>query len=108
VTMKATLIALAVVLAGCTTFDMDMRFVKAKVTPTDASRDEWECHRQTADEPRSLDLWIGGLVDAVRVVLEEEQRERLMVNCMRARGYEPTQPNGWVKSLTPRPLSRWL
>jgi hypothetical protein len=32
-------------------------------------------------------------------MLEAEERERLMQRCMRARGYEPTEPAGWAKSL---------
>jgi hypothetical protein len=102
VTINATIIALAAALlaTGCTTFDLDTRFTKPNGTIAETSRDEWECHREVVDQPETLNVWVGGPVDAVRVFEEAEERELLMNNCMRLRGYEPTEREGWLKSVS--------
>lgn len=97
-------LAAALLAAGCTTFDLDTQFTKASGTIAETSRDEWECRREVADQPATLDVWIGGVADATRVFEESKQGERLMNSCMRRRGYAPTEPEGWLKSVNLRSL----
>jgi hypothetical protein len=92
-------VAAALLGTGCTTFDLDTYFLKSGGTVAQTSRDEWECRREVVDQPHTVDVWIGGVADAARIVHEAHQRERLMARCMRARGYEPSQPEGWWKSV---------
>jgi hypothetical protein len=102
--MRAMIVALAVLAAGCTTFDLDTGFTKPEASILERTWDELECHRRVVDEPETFDPWVGGVSDAARVFAEAVQRERLMAHCMRARGYEPTRPPGWLKSVNLRSL----
>lgn len=100
-TLVATL-ALALLAAGCTTWDLDDVWSKPNATTMLISRDDWDC-RHDVDEtsPRTPDLFVGGVVDAVRVVEEERSRDVTYSKCMTARGYRRTQT-------TSNPLARWL
>ena len=90
--MRSMLVALVTLLAaGCTTLDLDDVWSKPDTNAAQVSRDDWECrHEVDENAPRTSDLYIGGLADAVRVQLDEGHRDRTYARCMRARGYTRT------------------
>ena len=84
--------ALALIAAGCTTFDLDDTWSKPNVGAAETSRDDWECRREVdASALRTQDLIVGGLVDVVRVHLDEKFRDDTYATCMEARGYTRTE-----------------
>ena len=90
--MSRTLIAaLAVLAAGCTTLDLDDVWTKPDASVMLTSRDDWDCrHEVDQTAPRTPDLFVGGLVDLGRIVVEERERDRTYARCMEARGYRRT------------------
>jgi hypothetical protein len=91
--MRSTLAVLAVLLAaGCTTCDLDDVWSKPGANTSQISRDDWECRRDVDENsPRARNVYVGGVADAVRVELEEHQRDRTYAKCMQARGYRRTE-----------------
>jgi hypothetical protein len=88
----AILVIVAVILLfGCTTANLGQRWTKAETTFTQATRDDWECARQAAETPEPPDLYIGGMADAVRVVLFQQRIDQSYAGCMSARGYQPVR-----------------
>lgn len=99
---RTLVVAVALLAAGCTTWDLDDVWSKPNATTMLLSRDDWDC-RHDVDEtaPRTLDTYIGGVADAVRVVEEERDRDATYAKCMTARGYTRT-------AATRNPLARLL
>ena len=85
----------ALVATGCTTIDLDRTFTKPQGSGVQTSWDEWQCRREVEDSPRTPDLIIGGVTDIVRIMLETDQRDRQLGDCMEARGYQAARPGGW-------------
>ena len=88
--MRLGLILLAVwAVAGCASqFDIaGTDWGKAGTTLNQVTLDELECAREAADAGRPPDLIVGGVVDVVRVVIEEGNRTATFNGCMTARGY---------------------
>ncbi len=81
-------LVLVLALSGCTTLHVDRTWRKAGAGISQATLDEYQCMRDTEDRPATPDLILGGVPDAVRVQLEADARDRLMVRCMHDRGYE--------------------
>ena len=88
---RTLIVAVALLAAGCTTWDLDDVWSKPNASTMLLSRDDWDC-RHEVDEttPRTPDTWIGGIADAVRVVEEERSRDTTYAKCMTARGYTRT------------------
>jgi|RhiMetdeSRZDD1v2_1073273.scaffolds.fasta_scaffold162206_2 hypothetical protein len=87
--MRWMLVALVPLLAAsCTTMDLDDVWSKPDTNAAQVSFDDREC-RQDVDQnaPRTPNLYIGGVADAVRVQVDESHRQRTYANCMQARGY---------------------
>lgn len=90
------MLALAALLAtGCTTLDLNDVWSKPNTNTQQVSRDDWEC-RHDVDEnaPRSPNLYVGGIADAVRVEIDETFRDRTYAKCMTARGYTRDRRDG--------------
>jgi hypothetical protein len=99
---RTLVVALALLAAGCTTWDLDDVWSKPNATTMLTSRDDWDCrHEVDASSPRQPDYVIGGVVDTVRVVEEERDRDQTYAKCMTARGYTRTETSR-------NPLMRYL
>ena len=87
--MRSMLVALVTLLAaGCTTLDLDDVWSKPDANAAQMSLDDLNCRRDVdQDPPRTPDLYVGGLADAVRIQIEQERRDRMYAKCMSARGY---------------------
>jgi len=55
----------------------------------DVTLDEVDCARRSHDAATTPDLVVGGLVDVVRLVIEDGQRRTAFRRCMVDRGYQP-------------------
>jgi hypothetical protein len=85
---RSLLLLLALATTACTTFDLDDVWTRPDTTVAQSSRDDWECRRHVTDNAyQTVDLYVGGLADAVRVVLDERFRDQEYAQCMGARGY---------------------
>ena len=88
--MRLALALLAVLaLAGCAArFDMaGTEWGKPGDGIYQVTLDELECARSAAGSGGTPDLVVGGLVDVVRVVIEEGARTGSYKGCMTAKGY---------------------
>ena len=89
---RSLVAALALLAAGCTTLDLDDSWSKPGTGAAQMSRDDWECRREVdASAPKTADLIVGGLVDVVRVHVDEKLRDDTYAKCMEARGYTRTE-----------------
>jgi hypothetical protein len=52
--------------------------------------DEMECVRSARDAGDTYDLWVGGLADVGRMVVEERLRAGTYQRCMLDKGYQPS------------------
>ena len=91
--MRVALAAAVLLVAGCAPhFDIgggDWTKSGAQVQQTTV--DEMECARTASRAYMTPDLVVGGLVDVVRVAIENGQMERAFSGCMRAKGYQPAR-----------------
>ena len=95
--MKAAMmVALsAVLLSGCTSWDVGYRWTKSGSATQQATLDDVQCRRLAERAPRTPDLVVGGgVVDLPRVNVEQVQRVRAYDQCMTARGYERARGDG--------------
>jgi hypothetical protein len=53
--------------------------------------DEMDCARTASRAYGTPDLIVGGLVDVVRVKIEDTQMSTAFSGCMRSKGYAPTR-----------------
>jgi hypothetical protein len=95
--MRPTLALLAILLlAGCyTKYDLTgADWTKPNTTPNamiqQTTQDEMECVREAREAGSTPDLYVGGLVDASRIAIEEAQRSGSYKRCMTSRGYQPS------------------
>lgn len=91
------LLAAVGLLTGCTTVDLGTTFTKPNENVFETTWDEWQCRRQVADAPHTPDLVIGGAYDGGRLFAEAQQRDRLLAQCMQARGYAARRPQVWYR-----------
>jgi hypothetical protein len=85
---RALLVTLPLLVAACTTWDLSHVWSKQGASGQQVSRDDWECRRiEYETAPRTPNLIVGGLVDAVRVEIDEMMRVATYSDCMRSRGY---------------------
>jgi hypothetical protein len=90
--MKAAwLLVPAVLLAACTTGDLDHRWTKPAVAMQQLTLDDVDCARRAYDTPPLPDTVVGGLADVARVTIESSRRERTYARCMSSRGYTRAQ-----------------
>jgi hypothetical protein len=87
--LLAVLLAL---LTGCTTiYDLSgSDWTKPDTIIQQTTQDEMECVREAREAGWTPDLIVGGVVDAVRIGIEESQRRSAYQRCMLARGYQPS------------------
>ena len=58
---------------------------------TQTTLDEMECARTASRAYWTPDLILGGLLDVVRVKIEDGQMETAFNGCMRGKGYQPAR-----------------
>jgi hypothetical protein len=89
--LAPALIALAAVLAGCAVHpDIGgTQWVRPGITIQEITLDEVDCARRSDDAGATPDLFVGGLVDVVRLAIEDGQRRTAFRRCMADRGYQP-------------------
>lgn len=89
--VRTLVLAGSLALSACTTFDLDDVWSKSGATTPQATRDDWECRRDAYDKVYpSPDMYVGGVTDAVRVVLDDMRSDATFADCMKARGYSKT------------------
>lgn len=78
-------------LAGCTTkYDLsgaDWQRPGAMIQVV--TLDQMDCVRIAREAGDTPEMWLGGLVDVGRQVVEERRRADAFQGCMRERGYQP-------------------
>ena len=91
--MRLALVASLLAFAGCAPhFDIgggDWAKPGAHVQQT--TLDEMECARAASRAYWTPDLIVGGLVDVVRVKMEDAQMSSAFNDCMRGKGYQPAR-----------------
>jgi hypothetical protein len=86
--MKAALaLSATLLLTGCT-LDLDAaHWAKPQTLPQQVTADEYVCaHRAFLIGP-GPDLGLGGLLDVLRLSLQESRQERTFDGCMTSQGY---------------------
>lgn len=88
--LALALIALAG-LAGCAVHpDLEGRqWARADALLQDVTLDEVDCARRAHEAADTPDLVLGGLLDVVRLGIEERQRRTAFERCMVDRRYQP-------------------
>jgi hypothetical protein len=91
--LAALLAATLAALAGCTVkYDLSgADWTKPDVMIQTVTLDEMECVRAAREAGSTPELWVGGLADVGRMVVEERQRGGAFHDCMLARGYQPNR-----------------
>lgn len=87
---RTLLLAVAVVLVGCTRI-LDIAGVewrKANATIQQVTYDEVECARATESAGKLPDTIVGGVADMIVRPMEDRRRGAAYDECMRSRGYE--------------------
>ena len=91
--MRVALVGGLLLFAGCAPhFDIgggDWAKPGAYVQQT--TLDEMECARTASRAYWTPDLIVGGLVDVVRVKIEDTQMSTAFSSCMRSKGYQPAR-----------------
>jgi len=82
-----------VLLAGCAPhFDIGGgEWAKPGSAIQQTTLDEMDCARTASRAYWTPDLVLGGLLDVVRVKIEDAQMTSAFSECMRAKGYEPAR-----------------
>ncbi len=90
--MRAAVLLLAVLLAGCASaIDVGgAAWQKPEATIQQVTLDEVACARSAESRGATPDLILGGLLDVGRLAVEESQRVGAYRGCMLRRGYRPT------------------
>jgi hypothetical protein len=86
--MKITLVPLtALLLAGCT-LDLDAaNWKKPQTLPQQVTADEYQCAHSAFLIGPGPDLVLGGLVDVLRLALQESRQAGAFDGCMTSQGY---------------------
>lgn len=86
----------AATLSGCAAaLDLSGReWDKAGADIRQVTLDEVECVRAVSDAGRTPELWVGGVVDAVRFAVREGVRASTYAECMTSRGYQRQASGG--------------
>ena len=89
--LAPALITLAAVLAGCSVHPdvSGTHWVRPDAMLQDVTLDEVDCARRADQAGATSDLFVGGLVDVVRLAIEDGQRRTAFRQCMADRGYQP-------------------
>ena len=89
----ALVIASLLVIAGCAPhFDIGGgEWTKPDSPVRQTTLDEMECARTASRAYWTPDLIVGGLVDVVRVKVEDAQMLGAFNGCMRSKGYQPAR-----------------
>lgn len=89
--VRTLVLVTSLALTACTTLDLGDVWSKPGATTQVTTRDDWECRREAYDQVYpSPDMYVGGVVDAVRVVWDDMRSDRTHADCMKARGYAKT------------------
>ena len=90
--LAPALLALAAVLAGCAVHPdvSGTQWVRPGAMLRDITLDEVDCARRTDEAGATPDLFVGGLVDVVRLAIEDGRHRTAFRQCMADRGYQPT------------------
>ena len=91
--MRLALAAGLLLLAGCAPqFDIGGRdWARPGAQVQQTTLDEMECARTASRAYWTPDLILGGLLDVVRVKIEDAQMESAFNDCMRGKGYQPAR-----------------
>lgn len=91
--MRLALLGGLVLLAGCAPH-LDVgggEWAKAGSAVQQTTLDEMDCARTASRAYWTPDLVLGGLVDVVRVKVEDAQMTSAFSECMRGKGYQPAR-----------------
>ena len=77
-------------LGGCTAaFDVaGVEWTRSSTTYSQITLDQTECARAAYDAGATSDLLLGGLLDAVRLAIENGDQAQTYRDCLTSRGYE--------------------
>jgi hypothetical protein len=91
--VRLTLAAGLLMLAGCAPhFDVGGgEWAKAGAPVQQTTLDEMDCARTASRAYWTPDLILGGLLDVVRVKVEDAQMTNAFSGCMRDKGYQPAR-----------------
>jgi hypothetical protein len=91
--MRVALVAGVLLVAGCAPhFDIGGgEWTKPGSAVQQTTLDEMDCARTASRAYWTPDLVLGGLLDVVRVKIEDAQMTSAFGGCMRSKGYEPTR-----------------
>lgn len=91
--MRVALVGGLLLFAGCAPhFDIGGReWAKPGAQVQQTTLDEMDCARTASRAYWTPDLIVGGLVDVVRVKIEDEQMSTAFSRCMHGKGYEPAR-----------------
>ena len=91
--MRLALLGGLVLLAGCAPhFDIGGgEWAKPGSAVQQTTLDEMDCARTASRAYWTPDLVLGGVLDVVRVKIENAQMTGAFSECMRAKGYEPAR-----------------
>ena len=91
--MRLALVAGLLMLAGCAPhFDIGGgEWAKAGAPVQQTTLDEMDCARTATHAYWTPDLILGGLLDVVRVKIEDAQMTSAFDSCMRGKGYQPAR-----------------
>jgi hypothetical protein len=85
--MRLVLVAVAVLLAGCALDLSGSAWKKSGANFQQVTADEMECARQTYEIGYAPDLVVGGLLDVLRLAVNEARMQRAFSSCMTRTGY---------------------
>jgi hypothetical protein len=91
--VRVALVGGLLLFAGCAPhFDIGgSEWAKPGAQVQQTTLDEMDCARIASRAYGTPDLIVGGLVDVVRVKIEDEQMSTAFSRCMRSKGYEPAR-----------------
>jgi hypothetical protein len=91
--MRLALLGGLLLLAGCAPhFDIGGgEWAKPGSAIQQTTLDEMDCARTASRAYATPDLVLGGLLDVVRVKLEDAQMTSAFSGCMRGKGYQPAR-----------------
>jgi hypothetical protein len=86
--MRLVLVAAAVLLAGCATIDLSgSAWKKSGAIIQQVTANEIECARRTYEIGYAPDLVVGGLLDVLRLAVNEARLRSAFSSCMTRAGY---------------------